>query len=360
MALLYLEGFEGFGTTTGTAGTTNVQNGLGYKYTGVFNQANGVRIYSGWGAGYGLAWASNSFGTSNYVDFALSSLASVYIGFALKTNSPVATNVLVAFRNNADSKIHMRLDLVAGGGLRIGRANLTTLMNSVMGVIPQGRWCYIESYVLINDTTGAYTVKVNGTTVMSATNVDTRDAGTTATLDSLRLIGHPASADTADANVMIDDLYILDSTGSAPNNTFLGPIKIEGILPDAAGDSAAFTPSAGSNYQCVDENPENSDTDYVSSGTSGHIDLYNFGSLATVNGTIYGAQVNLVDKLDAAGSLNVRAKAKHSSTTGNGSTVSVTSTTYGGLKHIFELNPSTSAAWTASEINAAQFGVEVV
>lgn len=361
MALIHLEGFEGFGTTTGTAGTTNVQNGLSAKYSGAFNNANGVRVYTpGWGSGYGLGWGTNTFAPSNYIDFALpSGPTSVYVGFAYKSASPMSQQVLIGFRNLAGGQIHMRLDTVEGGGLRIGRANLTTQLNAITGVIQQGRWHYIECYVLINDTTGAYTVKVNGTTVMSGTNVDTRDGGT-GTLDTIRISGGSGSADTIDGNVMIDDLYILDTTGGAPQNTFLGPIKIEGILPDGNGDTNNFTASAGSNYQCVDENPPNDDTDYVSSGTSTHVDLYTHGNLSVVNGTIFGTQVNLSHKLDAAGTLTIRAKAKHSTTVGDGTSTAVTNTTYQYLRHIFSVNPSTSAAWTPTEVNAAQFGVEVV
>lgn len=357
MALLYLEGFEGFGTTTGDAGKVTVEAQIAEKYSGLYSQGDGPRIYGGWGGGYAFAFGDDLFGDANYIDFTVASLSEVYVGFAYKPPTSPKSNNLIVLRNTVDSKNHLVFQVVEGHLLKVLRS--ATVLGSIGGVLSPNRWVYIEFYGKVDDAAGAYTIKVNGTTVLSATGVDTRDAGTTATFDVVRLNGTDGDSDAEGSCGLYDDLYILDTSGSAPTNTFLGPIKIEALLPSAAGDNTDFTPSAGSNYAAVDENEHDDDTTYVESGTSGHTDLYNFGNLTNIDGTVFGVQVNCVSK-STVGSIDYKIKAKHSTTEGDSAAITQASSTYAVDHHIFETNPSTTSAWTPSEVDAAQFGQEVV
>ena len=95
-----------------------------------------------------------------------------------------------------------------------------------------------------------------------AAGQDTRGVTANATADGLQLgMGSiPNGTPTWD----VDDLYVLDGTASTPaNNDFLGDVRVEGLDPNAAGSNAAWTPSAGANYACVNETPPTDDTSYV-------------------------------------------------------------------------------------------------
>lgn len=151
-----------------------------------------------------------------------------------------------------------------------------------------------------------------------------------------------------------------DDTGDV-NNDFLGDCHIEGSLPDGAGDSTQWTPSSGNNYQAVDETAPDGDSTYIESETAGHKDLYSHSDLTRITGSIVGVQVNMVGRLTkAATPRTVKAKAKSGTAEGDGANYQYDSTDYRNAIGIFESNPDTTAPWTVTEINSAQFGLELV
>lgn len=224
--------------------------------------------------------------------------------------------------------------------------------------IPLAVYVYIEVKVVMSTTVGAWVVRVNGVEVLNVTGINTGDASV-----SQFSFGNQGNGNTSTRDY--DDCVLMDSTDAtatqgAPFNDFLGDVRIDALRPDGAGDSTQLTPSAGSNYQCVDETPRNDDTDYVSSATVGQKDLYTVGNLASSTGTVKAVLVTLRARKDDAGTRTIKAKVKHGGTEGNGADQGL-STTYSYLpQDVFGLNPSTSAAWTIAEVNAMQAGVEIV
>lgn len=88
------------------------------------------------------------------------------------------------------------------------------------------------------------------------------------------------------------------------------------------------------------------------------VDLYNFE--AVNNTTILGVQVNaLVDKSDA-GTRTAANVIKSGATTLVKATYSPVTTTPIFYSNIQETDPNTSAAWTQSNLNAAEFGIKVI
>ena len=126
---------------------------------------------------------------------------------------------------------------------------------------------------------------------------------------------------TGNYNYMIDDMYVLNNTGSF-NTDFLGECRIQTQYPTANGSSTTFMPfGAGTNYQCVDDNPvADDDTTYVKSAVVGDIDDYVMGTLA-LTGTIYGVQVNTVQRKDDVGSRTIAPMINVGGTTYLGSSV---------------------------------------
>jgi hypothetical protein len=133
---------------------------------------------------------------------------------------------------------------------------------------------------------------------------------------------------------------------------------VELLLPSGAGAETQWTPSAGSNYQNVDENPENGDTDYNKSNTVGQVDTYAMANLVSVAGLIYGVQYLEYARKDNAGTRTIAPVARIGGADYLGSNVNL-SDSYAYTREIKELSPATAAAWTISEINAMEFGVKV-
>jgi alpha-glucuronidase len=109
----------------------------------------------------------------------------------------------------------------------------------------------------------------------------------------------------------------------------------------------------------VDDHPPNGDTDYVSSSNVGDIDTYAFTQMSHNPSAIYGVQLLIDAKKDDAGTRGVAGVVNVGSSGNVAGASNALSTDYAIYTDIRELNPDTSAAWTKSAFNAANFGLEV-
>jgi hypothetical protein len=76
------------------------------------------------------------------------------------------------------------------------------------------------------------------------------------------------------------------------------------------------------------------------------------------SGSIFGVQVNMVARKDDAGGRTLRSLTRISSTDYEGMSQNI-GTDYRDYRQIIEQNPNTSATWTESDINGAEFGYKV-
>jgi hypothetical protein len=279
----------------------------------------------------------------------LDSQATWIVGAAMRTTGyPGSTAQIMSLYDSGSPQLTVAFTNT--GQIAVYRGNGGTALGVLLGTttLPQltlNVWAYIELKATIHDTVGAYEVRVGGSTVLSGLNVDTKNTAN-ATANQVSLHGN--------VFLSVDDVYMCDSTGST-NNNFLGDVRVEALLPDGAGTTTQWTPSAGSNYQCVDDATPNSDTDYVSSSTANQIDTYNYSSLTPLTGTVYGVQTLLYARKDDAGTRSVAPVVRTSSTDYVGTSQSL-SASYQYLTEIFEIDPNAAAAWTISTVNSAEFG----
>ena len=349
MALLFIDGFDAYGTTPGNAGV-----GLQYQYT--VGTPSGMLVANGRTAG-GYALQMSAGTNRSLLSPTLGTLATVVVGFAFQPKTAFAAVTILSLMDGSTQHINLRH--TGGGEFSIHRGN-TLLATTSGAAIAVDSWGFIELKVTTHDTTGAYELRVNGVNVLSATNVDTRNGGNSY-ITNVKLELNTGVTN----NYIFDDLYILDTSGSV-NNDFLGNRRVVTLFPNAEGDNIDFTPASGTdNSAMVDDNPPPAsstvvvdDTDYVESDTTGHKDLYQYGNLAG-SGAINGVQVTTICGVTAASTFTLKTLAKSGTTESADGGVAISSTTYVGKSRILETNPDTAAAWTASEVNAAQFGIEV-
>jgi hypothetical protein len=269
-----------------------------------------------------------------------------------------ATNSLLAsflriYSQNATVNVTLRLD-TAG---RLVAARNTTTLGTGTTVLVADRDYLIEWRFTIHDTTGIVEVKLDGTTEITLTSQDTRnDAAASGDLcDRIEFVEGPASG------VYFNDTIINSTTGSV-NNSWVGGLAIEALMPTAAGDNTTLTPSAGANWQNVDERPPNDVTDYNSHATVNNYDLYNIPSTQWTS-------VGFVDlvlraqKSDAgAKSIAHRVKADTDAsgtadTEYTGSDLAL-STSWAFYSKIYDQQPD-STSWTSAKVNALQPGAVV-
>lgn len=253
--------------------------------------------------------------------------------------------------------IHLSLCFESGTQklqLRRGQYNGTIIATGSV-VLSSSTWYYVEFKATINDTTGSTEVRINGVadSSLTLTNTDTRNGGS-GYIDTVGLGQYYSGLGNG---ATFDDLYVC-STAGATNNNFLGDCRVDTILPTGDGNYTQFTPSTGTaHWSLVDENPPNT-TDYVSSATSGNRDSYTFPDLSGLSSqTVYGIQINAAALKSDAGARSLGTMSRLSGTDKDGSGAALpTSIAY--ISEIQETDPA-SAAWTESNINAAEFGVKV-
>ena len=137
------------------------------------------------------------------------------------------------------------------------------------------------------------------------------------------------------------------------------------FTPNALGDTNAWTTSGcteANEFQCVDDDPNNGDTDYIVSTASVVTDSLfnapNWGSPPSPL-TIISVVVQASCRKTASPTVDVRVIVKSGSTTGVGATLTdcANSGTYTVWSDTFTTDPADGGAWTASDIDAMQIGV---
>jgi hypothetical protein len=158
-----------------------------------------------------------------------------------------------------------------------------------------------------------------------------------------------------------DDFYLLDDTGTV-NNDFLGEIAIEAVLPNGAGTNSDMTATgAATNHEATDENPPDSDTTYVVSGTLNHKDSHATGNLTTTNITdVLGVQTNVFARKESTSTRELNDVVRSGGTDYNGSISHGLTTTYEYYTTPHDTDPNTGSQFTETNFNSAEFGYEIV
>lgn len=345
MALLWIEGFEGFGTTNGVAPV-----GYDEKYSST-NRLNLTDIQAGRIAG--KSWLANTGSAPHWrtPDFG-ASITTLFVGFGFMAEVLNGLRTILRFYEPSDTS---GLEFRITGAGEIAAYNWATFLGISSGAgLQAGRWAYLEFSGFINGSTGTVDVKVNEQTVLSLTSKDTL-RGATAEWRKVEMDG-PA---VFPHNYWFDDWYICDDSGSV-NNDFLGSVRVDGLLPDGDSGTINWTPSAGTiNSALVDENPYDVDTTYVESLTSTDQDLYDYAAVPTTLNVIHGLQINTTVRETDISDFTLKTLIKTGTTTSADSAQAIAGTSYETLYRIAEEDPDTTSAWTSSGINGAQFGIEV-
>ncbi len=367
MTLLFMDGFD---TKDVAAKWALLADG-----TGVTSFTSSTRF----GTGYAFSpdLSSGNAHTYGYVQN-FTAASHVFVGAAIKAvllSGQIYGPAFHVLAGDGGTTFHLFLVASSTGALQVWRGdghtstndgsyhwipNGTMLATTGPGVI-NANWHYVELGATLNASTGTAVVKVDGTQVISFTG-NTKNGGTNSTIDMLgyfflnNLNGFSNQAPSG--GPIVDDLYICDSAGGV-NNTFLGDVRVQTLLPGGAGSSTQFTPTgSGTNYLNVNEVPDNPAT-YNGSATSGQRDTYAMDNLVSGTGTIFAVQQVMSAFKTGAGSGSLKGAQKSGATVSYGATRSLGTSAVTYLD-VFETNPASSAAYTSTEVDALEAGAEVV
>jgi len=341
--LLLVEGFEGFGTSTGVA--PQPAGIVGRNYSVAFEAQMDIEV--GRLGGYCLEFVVA--GCQLKAVFTTTH-DTMIVGFAIKYPGTLSDGYIFKLYSGATLGISLRL--TPAGQIQVFRS--AALLGTSPVVIAPGPWYYIEFKVKCNNSIGTYELRVGGVNVLSDSGIDTQ-AGEDAYHDAVRL----DYASGAAGGMFFDDWYVCDGSGSV-NNDFLGNCRVDAIFPD--GDDVAgwdIASGAGDHYLDVDEVVADDNTSYVEYATTGHKDLYDYAAMPADRGAIRGLEIKTLCRETDAEDFSLITPIKSGATETDDSAQSIGTTDYVAKKRVSELDPNTSTAWTKTTVDAAKFGVKV-
>jgi hypothetical protein len=347
MSLLWIEGFEGYGTVTGSG---NAVEGLMSRRYAALTSIGHQYLAAGRFSGYSLQGTGN-YGACCLQTPALTTNATLVIGMAAKWSSLGGDNTYdyCQFYDGTTQGICLQ-----PATAEIGVYRGSTLLGTTSGAgIAINTWYYVELKVYCHATLGTVEVRVNGVTKLSLTAQNTK-AGTDGFYDRVRF-GSGGGGGTL-GNYLIDDVYILDGAGSV-NNNFLGNHKVVAVVPNGDASTQLTTSSGATHYNLLSENPSDDDTSYVQ-GTTGQADLYTYTGLPPVT-SIAGVQITTTCRESADSVHNLITPVISNGVESDDAGQIIGASGYVDRRRIVELDPATSAAWTLTGLGAAQIGVKV-
>jgi hypothetical protein len=244
-------------------------------------------------------------------------------------------------------------ELFTNGILKLKIMRYNTTLDSYDLQMNINTWYYIEAKINIHNTTGSVVIRVNEQEVASFSG-DT-DSGFSGSIVNTFEVDFPHNV-----FMEVDDAYVADDQGTE-NNDFLGDIRIDAVHPDGAGNYAQMTPSAGDNYECIDET-EMDDSDYVEGANVAEKDSYTYGSVPTDldDAAIIGLQTkNNCLRTGAASNIKIDNFIRTGSTDYSQTSQDLPDTVGMISGDIIIEDPSDSNPWTQAKINACEFGMEV-
>ncbi len=258
--------------------------------------------------------------------------------------------------SGSPSSVIMTLETVGGvvvaslGLNGTGHLTLTdgaaSLIATGTTVVPYNTWFQVAVKIIVG-TSGHGTVQLNGGAEIASTlgNFGTTNIGRVAFWQN-----------GLGQTTFVDDVVILDGSGSAPLNDFLGDVRVETLYPLADGTHTDWTPKTGTDHHAmVDEALIDGDGSYVYDATPGDKDSY---ILETFIGSIYGAQLNVGARKGDASVRQIAPLVRQAGTDHAGTTYTLSSD-YVFYSWLLDNDP-TGSPWLAATINADEFGQSLI
>ena len=214
-------------------------------------------------------------------------------------------------------------------------------------IVPLDTWFYVELKLVVG-TSGSAEVHLNGAPELAMTTGNFGAANA-----NQILFREPSTL----SDLFVDDIIVMDTTGSAPQNDFVGDVRVVTLYPVSDATYTDWTPKVGTDhYQMVDEEIMDGDGSYVYDANPGDIDSYLLDTF--LSGTIFSAQLNIGAR---KGDVSLRQLAnliRQGGTDHFGSTVTLSSD-YVFYSTRYDVDPDGNP-WLAATINADEFGMKLI
>lgn len=339
MTILWLEGFEGYGSLRANMEGEVYEQGACQGIS-----SNNSRWPNMVGASFNqYSWLRKDF---------LQERTTLVVGMAITVQagavSSGSTYPIFALEDGA-SVTQVKLYLNSDGEFVVANGDNGVQATSTVKYSP-ARWQYLEMKVYMHATAGTVEVRKNMKTIINATSLDTLDdSGSSGGAQHV----HFGPMSGSGLSSYLDDIYV-------DTANFLGDIRVDSELPTADGTHTDFAPSAGNRWECVNEDGANGDTDYVEASGVGNQATFKI-TAPTINNAVKGIMLMPTMRRTEPGNAAIKTLVRQSSTDYlNALEHDVPAgSQYNYLQGIWETDPNDSNPWTTSKLNSAEFGVEI-
>lgn len=308
--------------------------------SGWFTVASSVSISADGLGPYGIGRYAQPSGALGRQSVFPNTTSNLYAQFHMFVTGPGSDHLFSWYDAN-NTQCSLRIDNTGVITLVRGTAG-TTIATSGTPAIAWNAWYFIQLRVTIG-AAGSYELRINGQTIFSGTGNTQNTANNYANGWNLRWARYA-------------NLILYDGTGNAPN-TWTPETVIYTSLPNGAGATTGWTPSAGANWQCVDEQPNNGDTDYVAAASAPLTDTYACPAPAPSGVIPYAVGVEVVARKDDAGTNDLDLVVRSGGSDYASGVPGTLTTTWQRFRRIWDLDPDTGLAWTLADAHAVQPGV---
>lgn len=335
MTILHLEGFDWF-TDAAELATRYTSNNINEWYSvasGRFAGSRGV----GWDGGASQIYLAKGLPSGDYSTITMGIAAYLYLtasSRAIFYFGDVSGGQIMAWYNDSD-------------GIRITRGTSygSNILGEVDTVQQTGVWMYYIMKVYIHDTAGTIDFWINGESVISESSLDTRAYGAYITTVRLYTLSYRSQGQD-----IFDDWWITDGEN-------LGDCRIKTYMPTGDGTYSQFTPSAGSNYENVDDTNPDDDSTYNEANFLNAKDSYTF--TPSIISPVKAVQVGTLAKKTGVQEIQIKNLIRSGGSDYNSTDGKYLSTDYAYLSTIHETDPDDSNPWTQSKVSSAEFGLEI-
>ena len=264
-----------------------------------------------------------------------------------------ADKQLIRFASILGGASAITLETTSGGILKLDHDGGTNICTSVGGVFTAATWHHIGFAIRVHPSAGrAYIWR--DSELVAETTIDT---------DTEQVASRSIGTFRYNATGIFDDLWMVRGDGISLASLIeeweeIGDQWVSRYMPPSNGDDADGTPSAGTNYQTVDEIPT-STADYNTLAAAGDRDLYPMATLDANVGAISMVQATHVALHEPASGTPQKTK----------NVLKIAGDLEYGIEHtiaglakayfdIFRVNPNNGLPWTKSGLEAAQRGYE--
>ena len=336
MALLHIDGFDAYNDASDLLLAYNTVRSVGYSTTG------------GRFGGGGLVSPS---GNNALAKGLVTALTEMWTGFAFQCTG-INPGGICTFNGPSQADGILHYDPVSSAITVFRGHDYSSNVLATAACALGTSWHWIEIYYKLHTTDGIFEVWVDDAQIINVSGVNTAFGDTGITSVTLGADSNIAGEYASGGGRNYDDWYILDPNTGSTNTSRLGDSRVITVYPTADAGPNAGTPSSGSSHFALVDGAGWNTANTLTLASGG--ENFDFGPLGVTPAHIWGVRVIGVAQKTDAGVAGLQAMANGGTQVSNALT-----TTWEVVDGIFETDPNTGAAWSATGINSMTAGFEV-